>query len=170
MGDHVPPIDIVESHTIVPASRAQVAELFWNIRAWHAIWTKIDEVEVRYDDRVHQEFVMSVQRDGHREDVRTIRYLRDDGDIDFFSPRPPPTMSAHNGRWGFRPDPADCDRCHITARREYRLIRASAETDTGYRQRRTAYAEHFTQRLDAILDCFVAHYEHCGQQDLEVAT
>ncbi len=158
MGDHDTGIDIVESGVVMPAPRAQVAELFWNICAWHAIWTKIYEVEVRYDDRVHQEFVMGVQRDGRREDVRTIRYRRDDGDIDFFSPAPPPTMSAHNGRWGFRAHSTDPGRCHVTARREYRLIRASAETDTAYRQRRAAYGERFTQRLESILGCFVAHY------------
>lgn len=169
-GPRDPSLDVVQSRALVPAPPAQVAELFWDIRAWHAIWTKIDDVEVRYDDRVRQEFAMGVQRDGRREDVRTIRYRRDDGDIDFFSPAPPPTMDVHNGRWGFRADAARPDCCHVMARREYRLIRADGESDDAYRRRRRDYGERFSQRLEAILDCFVVHYTQRQPQHPEVAT
>ena len=165
-----PGLDVVRSSAFVPVPPAQVAELFWDIRAWHAIWTKIDDVEVHYDDRVHQEFAMGVQRDGRREDVRTIRYRRDDGDIDFFSPAPPPTMDVHNGGWGFHVDAARPGCCHVTARRAYRLVRAVGESDDAYGRRRQAYGERFAQRLDAILACFVAHYAQPRPQHPEVAT
>jgi hypothetical protein len=154
-------IDVALAEAVLPASRDDVAELFWDVEAWHAIWHGIDDVAVLYDDRAHQEFVMSVQRDGRREDVRTIRYLRDDGDIDFFSPRPPPTMSVHVGRWSFEDHPGGC---RTTARREYRLVREDGESASAYARRRRAYAERFADRLQAILDSFVAHYAAARQE------
>jgi hypothetical protein len=140
------------------APREDVAALFWDIAAWHAIWHGIDDVDVRYDDGVHQEFAMGVQRDGRREDVRTIRYRHDDGDIGFFSPRPPPTMSAHSGAWLFEPDPLAADCCRVRARRDYRLIGAADESETELAVRRRHYRERFEDRLQAILDCFVDHF------------
>jgi hypothetical protein len=157
---HDAPRDVAAARALVPAPPADVAALFWDIRAWHAIWTKIDDVEVAYDDGVHQEFAMGVQRDGRREDVRTIRYRRDDGDIDFFSPLPPPTMAVHNGRWGFRPAAGRPGCCVVTARREYELTRRPGEPAAAYGDRRREYCARFAERLRAILDGFADHFSH----------
>lgn len=150
--------DHAEAQALVAAPRAEVAALFWDIAAWHAIWLKIDDVDVLYDDGAHQEFVMGVQRDGRREDVRTIRYRRRDGAIDFFSPLPPPTMVSHNGSWLFEVDPAQPDSCRVSARRNYQLIGALGETRTQFVDRRRDYRQQFEKRLQAILDCFVDHF------------
>ena len=150
--------DRAHAQASVAAPRSAVAALFWDIAAWHAIWLKIDDVEVLYDDGVHQEFLMGVQRDGRREDVRTIRYRRSDGNIDFFSPRPPPTMSIHNGAWLFESDPARPDSCRVMALRHYQLIVGSGETHAEFLRRRRTYRQQFETRLQAILDCFVNHF------------
>jgi hypothetical protein len=158
-------LDAVQTAAFVPAAAERVSELFWDIRAWHAIWTKIDEVEVVHDDGVHQEFVMGVERDGRREDVRTIRYRRGMREIEFFSPTPPPTMDVHRGTWGLRPHWTRPDACWVTACREYRLIRGEDEDAVAYARRRREYRERFAARLAAILGCFVEHY--AGQAERE---
>lgn len=155
MGDSAIAQDVALAEAVVAAPRLEVVELFWDIGAWHAIWRGIDDVTVLYDDRVHQEFVMGVERDGRREDVRTIRYLRDDGDIDFFSPEPPPAMSVHCGRWAFLDVP---EGCRVTARRAYVLSRSDDEADGDHAGRRRDYRGRFEVRLQAILDCFVVHF------------
>ena len=154
----------------VRAPRSAVAAVFWDISAWHAIWRKIDDVEVLYDDGVHQEFAMGVQRDGRREDVRTIRYRRSDGDIDFFSPQPPPTMTMHNGAWLFESDPALPGSCRVTAHRHYQLIAAADESRAEFLRRRRNYRQQFEERLQAILDCFVDHFAtgRCSSSELTV--
>lgn len=150
--------DRAEAHATLDAPRAAVVDLFWDVEAWHDIWRKIDDVEVLYDDGVHQEFAMGVQRDGRREDVRTIRYRRDDGDIDFFSPRPPPTMATHNGAWLFAGGGEPPATCRVSARRDYRLLREPGESAAEHAQRRGRYRERFEERLQAILDHFAAHF------------
>lgn len=155
MDDHDGDRDVAVAHAVLRASRDEVAALFWDIGAWHAIWHAIDDVTVLYDDHAHQEFVIGVQRDGRREDVRTIRYRRAGGDVDFFSPMPPPTMSLHVGSWGFMEAPGGC---RVTARREYRLLEQDGETADDRARRRRAYADRFAERLQSILDCFVMHY------------
>lgn len=151
-------LDVVTATALVQAPPEQVAALFWDIDAWHRIWLRIDEVEVRYDDLVHQEFVMAVQRDGRQENVRTVRYRRDDGDIEFFTPQPPPTMDRHRGTWRFTADPDHPGRCRVDAGRAYRLIRDPRHDDDAHRSYRTSYARRFSRRLQAILDCFVEHH------------
>lgn len=151
-------LDAATAIALIPAPEREVSELFWDIGAWHRIWRRIDEVTVLYDDHVHQEFAMGVQRDGRREDVRTIRYRRDDGNIDFFTPVPPPTMVTHRGSWRFSPVLGMPGLCNASAHREYRLIQRPGEDDTAYRLRRKAYRENFSRRLQAILDSFVSHF------------
>lgn len=165
--------DAAEAQASVVAPPAEVADLFWNIRAWHAIWLKIDDVEVLYEDPVHQEFVMGVERDGRREDVRTIRFRQSGGDINFFSPRPPPTMTSHRGSWRFRADPAIVSACRVLARREYELRRNAHESEADFQQRRLDYRQQLAARLQAILNGFAGHFAAArpeSQQDGTVTT
>lgn len=151
--------DVVRARAVVPASVPQVADLFWDVRGWHRIWNKIDEVAVLFDDGIHQEFRMMVQRDGRAEDVRTVRYRQPNGDVAFFSPAPPPAMTIHTGSWSFRDVSGGCE---VTAVREYRLRPGPQETAAELAASRAAYAQAFTGRLQAILDAFVAHYRAIG--------
>ncbi|MDQ8705990.1 hypothetical protein RCO28_26420 [Streptomyces sp. LHD-70] len=140
------------------ASPPGAAEVFWDITGWYRIWDRISEVEVRYDDGVHQEFAMEVERDGRLEQVRTLRFRDSREDIAFFSPDPPPGMSVHLGQWRFA-ETADGRGCRATAARQYALIRTPEESDAAYAARSAAYRERFEARLGKILDCFADHFE-----------
>jgi hypothetical protein len=147
--------DVIEVSRVVEAAPREVADLFWDIEAWQAIWDRIDQVEVGYDDGVHQEFAMDVQRDGRTEQVRTIRFRDHGGDIAFFSPTPPPTMEHHAGEWLFVPEG---ERCRVVARRRYRLRRHEREGEAAFEERWREYGERFSARLDRILGCFSEHF------------
>lgn len=155
--------DMADAEVDLPASSTVLRPLFWDIRRWNAIWRRIDEVRVSYDDGVHQEFAMVVERDGHSEQVRTVRYRHDDGTIGFFSPDPPPSMAAHRGEWQFDVGPTleSSGTCRVRAVRHYRLRREGHETAAMFQDRREAYRLRFEQRLAAILQSFA---EHCADE------
>lgn len=98
---------LAEARQQVDAPAQAVLDLVWDMDAWLRVWQPIEQVEVTYQDPVHQEFTMVVERDGRMEHVRTIRYRRPDR-IDFFSPDPPPTMSRHSGSWVVEPEVTGC--------------------------------------------------------------
>lgn len=147
-------VDRIEVSRRVPAPPEDVAGLFWDIERWQRIWYPINEISVPYDDGVHQEFRMFVERDGRIEDVRTIRF-RDGADIVFFSPVPPPMMAVHRGRWDFAPDGGGCV---VRAVREYELLCGADEDAPGFAARRADFDRSFAERLGRILDSFAAHY------------
>lgn len=143
----------------VRSSRQNAADLFWDVRAWHEIWSGVDSIDIIYDDGVHQEFTMTVYRGGVKETVRTVRYRRPDGDIEFFTPQCPPGMSQHSGSWTFTDVPGRPDECDIAAIREYTLRRGDESLDR-YEQHCINYQTSFTGRLHAILASFGEHFAH----------
>lgn len=145
----------IELHRLVSVPADHAVRVFWDIADWYRVWDRISEVEVRYDDGVHQEFAMEVERDGRMEQVRTLRFLTGDGDIEFVSPDPPPSMTFHQGAWRFTPEG---DGCRLTAARRYELAREPGEDEAAYRERSAAYRERFARRLGLILDCFRGHF------------
>jgi hypothetical protein len=155
MSDVEDPVkDTIEVARRMYAPCDEVVSLFWDIEAWHAVWDRINTVYLVYDDALHQEFSMSVERDGRIEQVRTIRFRTSTGDIEFFSPDPPPTMVSHRGSWLFRTGPG----CLVTARREYRLHRYQSESIEELTRRRRKYAQNFSSRLERILECFADYF------------
>jgi hypothetical protein len=151
-------MDALEVTRAVPAAEEPVRRQFWDFAGWQRIWDRLTTVEVRYDDGAHQEIAMAVERDGRTEYVRTARFMVD-GDIVFFSPDPPPTMSEHRGAWLFASSRTGCA---VTAKREYILTRRDDETPAAFAQRSREYHDAFRVRLGAILDCFVAHFAAAG--------
>jgi hypothetical protein len=123
------------------ATTAKALDAFWDLDRWRHVWNPIEEIEVTYQDPCQQEFVMLVERDGHTERVRTVRYRRAQV-IELFSPDPPPSMRRHTGAWSFA---ATTDGTQVTAIRHYEL-RSVDGAD--------AFHERFVARLQAILDQF----------------
>jgi len=162
-------VDTIETRVHLPVPAVDVARLFWDVPAWMDVWNRIEQVAVLYDDQVHQEFAMEVERDGRIESVRTIRFRdtlpghpsRGGGDIHFFSPTPPPTMTCHRGQWLFRPTGDEEDavgRCTVIARRDYELTAIPREVPADFAYRRRVYHDNFEKRLAAILHSFTVHY------------
>lgn len=147
-------MDAIEVSRILDSPPGPVRRQFWDFADWQRIWDRLTTVEVRYDDGAHQEIAMVVERDGRTEHVRTARF-NVGGDIVFFSPQPPPTMSEHRGEWAFAAVP---DGSQVTARREYELTRRHGEELDAFADRRSAYRISFRRRLVAILDCFADHF------------
>jgi hypothetical protein len=145
----------IEISRVMPAAAGEVRPQFWDIAAWQRVWDRITTVDVLYDDGVHQEIEMTVERDGALERVRTAR-LSVGGDIEFFSPLPPPTMSVHHGAWRFADVPGGC---LVTAQRDYRLLLSPGEPGPARNTRQLVYRAAFQRRLTAILDSFVAYFD-----------
>jgi hypothetical protein len=154
-------MDSVEARRVLNCLPDRARSRFWDFASWQRIWDPIASTQVLYDDGVHQEIAMAVERDGGIERVRTVRYLLG-GDIVFFSPDPPPTMNVHRGAWRFWPHGG---RCLAVAQREYRLTRRPDEDERAFAARRRRYSERFEERLDAILSCFVDHFSQRGQHE-----
>ena len=148
----------IEVQRLLPERARPLAQLFWDIEAWLAVWSAIEAVDVLYDDGDHQEFVMHVWRDGAEEVVRTLRF-RDvrTGSISFFSPDPPPMMSRHEGEWLFEPV---ADETRVTATRSFELCRPPG---VGPERADREFVDSFKLRLRAILDSFSVHCAGRGQ-------
>ncbi|GHC88097.1 SRPBCC family protein [Streptomyces flavofungini] len=147
-----------------PASR--VGPLFWDITAWHRVWEPISEVAVLYEDPVHQEFTMAVERNGRIERIRTVRFRTTGHDMEFFTPQPPPMMSWHRGAWLIQDAPGGG--CTVRATRDYRLRDEPGESAAAFGARRARFGQSFEIRVGAILDRFADHFSrkeqaHAGQ-------
>lgn len=144
----------LEVSGVLPATVATVSDAFWDIEAWQSVWDPISQVRVTYCDGRNQEFLMSVDRDGTEERVRTIRFRAPDS-INFFTPVPPPAMSWHRGAWLFAPVSGGC---RVTAVREYALISdaepVAVRSATAGRTEGNAFHDAFGARLTRILDRF----------------
>ncbi|NNG38502.1 hypothetical protein HJ588_04330 [Flexivirga sp. ID2601S] len=151
--------DTARAQQLVQSDRRTVSDLFWDVRAWHEIWSGIDSVEVLYDDGVHQEFTMTVYRGGVTETVRTIRYRHPTGDIEFFTPECPPGMEQHSGYWMFHEVPGQPGTCEVLAGRQYTLTPDQRSFEQ-YENDRWFYQLSFTGRLHAILLSFAEHFAH----------
>ncbi|MFJ9843697.1 SRPBCC family protein [Kitasatospora sp. NPDC101155] len=155
--------DMLSVSRSIAAPVAEVRALFWDIASWHAVWDRITSVRVHYDDGAHQEFDLEVERDGRTEFVRTVRFLAPGGDIEFFSPTPPPGMADHVGAWRFTEQDGGC---LVTAERNYELLPAQpggSPSDPAHQDYRDAYRRRFEDRLGRILDSFVSHFEAGAQ-------
>ena len=148
-------IDLVTT-LAVPA--ADAADVFWDIGRWGRIWNPIQQVAVRYDDGVLQEFEMDLSWRDTPIRIRTIRIRDANGDIEFFSPHPPGEFSHHTGWWRFSAiGPATCE---LRATREFVVRRQDDEPATAYATRKESASTVLRERLARILDAFQRHAAH----------
>lgn len=124
---------------------------FWSEDGISQFWESIEHTEVTVDDGLMQELSMAVERDGQIERIRIVRF-REQDEIVFFNPVPPPSMRVHRGAWRFKP--GDNGECEVEAEREYRLIRRQDESDHDHRVRRVTFARSLRERLGRLLDAF----------------
>lgn len=124
----------------------------WNIREWSRIWTPMQKIDVLYEDMIHQEIKMQVDRDGVTESNRTIR-LRDinGGTILFVSLEPPPMLCLHKGVWIVK---SSKGKTVLEAQREFQLVKNKRESILEYNFREQEFAKKFTSRLSCILHAF----------------
>jgi len=95
-------VGIIEVNELLPLPVDKVKSLFWKIREWNKIWNPIQNVEVLYDNKLIQRFIMDVKRDNQIEKIETIRYF-EDNKISFYSIDMPPRLDVHHGYWLFEP-------------------------------------------------------------------
>jgi hypothetical protein len=136
---------------VVPASPSVVSQHFWDVNLLRKFWLSITSVEMKYDDGVNQECLMSVYRDAKEEHIRIIRFRNQD-EITFFNPEPPPMMSFHRGAWRFQPLPDGS--CEVVAEREYELIVRAEESVEAFSCRAIRFQARFEERIRDLLSAF----------------
>lgn len=73
-----------------------------NAAAWPGLLPHVTAIDMLYDDREYQEFIMHVKSSTGLLQVRSIRHCLHNTAIDFFQPSPPPFLRHHCGGWIFR--------------------------------------------------------------------
>ncbi|MFJ4209038.1 SRPBCC family protein [Paenarthrobacter sp. NPDC089675] len=148
-----------ECSSVVPADLRAVSALFWDAAAWQRVWSPMDQIQIEYDDGVHQEFWMTVNRDGLDERVRTVRFRYEESLIRFFTPNPPPMMRQHAGSWDFAHHP---DGTVVTATRRFAMKDRFDDSSLKRQWNADAFADSFQSRVDAILASFSSHFSDAG--------
>ena len=143
----------------VPIDCMEALHHFWDPEALRAFWPNIQSFDVRYDDGAHQEGVMTVLRDGAREQLRVSRF-RGEKQIRFFNPDPPPGMATQTGSWRF--EEGLSGRCVVRAQRTYALRRRAGESSASFAERDESFARSLEARLRALLDAFARHVSARG--------
>jgi hypothetical protein len=133
------------------SSCEEVRALLWGIKSWAQCWSPIHTVEILYDDGFHQDFAMFLEWQASDTYIRTVRFLDGEGDIVFFSPKPPPPMTTHHGKWQLTLD-EDQD-VELTAIRWFELPLIEKETQEEYQQRLKNFSAKFVERLEHLLKC-----------------
>jgi len=148
---------IISVETTLNTSVKKASSLFWDFKSWQNIWSPMQAVEVLYDDGLHQEVIMTVERDGQAETNRTIRFLRENGDIVFFSPEAPPMMTIHRGEWKFY---NDAGKCRVKAMREFEINDRYFNVNISLAPEQ--FIKNFQGRLKNILDKFQSYFDRGG--------
>ncbi|WP_316355592.1 hypothetical protein [Candidatus Neptunichlamydia sp. REUL1] len=122
--------------------RDKLFSFFWDIEKWSSFWSPIHNISVFYDDRLNQDFYMSVDWQDGAHSIRTVRF-QVDGNIHFFSPLPPPPTKSHQGKWEF----VEANKGIIEVMAS-RLFELPSNWDNSKTQ---IFLESFTDRLKQIL-------------------
>lgn len=147
---------LIETEIELPTTVDDAMNLFWDMQEWSKVWSPVTDVSMLYSDDVHQEILMTVDRDGVVEKNRTCRFRFDEQTIEFFSPQPPPMMSYHQGAWLFKN--LGKKYCKVKARREFALQRYKGESNAIFSERYLKFSTHFEKRLHTILEKFQSHF------------
>jgi ribosome-associated toxin RatA of RatAB toxin-antitoxin module len=109
---------MIEEQIVIDAPPARVYETFAGLEHWERALPDVVKVETLYDDGLHQEFLMTVERESQHETVRGIRYLEPNSRIELFQPVPPPKFRSMCGVWHFE---ADGDATRVRTTRTFTL-------------------------------------------------
>ena len=88
---------------IIEAPLNSVYEAYADIKGWRRVMGDILSVDVKYDDGMHQEFDMTVQRGSGQETVHSVRFCYPCQAIEMFQTQPPPLFDSMSGVWNFIP-------------------------------------------------------------------
>lgn len=83
------------------APLSNVYQAYADIRLWKQVLDDVVDVQVMYDDGLHQEFEMTVRRENRHETVRSIRFCFPLKSIEMFQTQPPPYFKKMAGIWSF---------------------------------------------------------------------
>jgi ribosome-associated toxin RatA of RatAB toxin-antitoxin module len=89
--------------TVIKAPVKKVYAAYADIQGWKQVLPDVIGVQVYYDDGLHQEFDMTVQRGDHQETVHSIRFCYPLSSIEIFQTQPPPLFKSMSGVWKFIP-------------------------------------------------------------------
>lgn len=84
---------------IIKKQAAIVFELLRNAKFWPELLPHCEEVDILYDDGLHQEFIMASNANGQQESTRTILRCVNNKKISYFQPNPTPVLKQHQGCW-----------------------------------------------------------------------
>jgi hypothetical protein len=141
---------------LIKSSPQIISSLLWKLDSFQQAWNPILDIKVLYDDAHHQESLMSILRDDVKEEIRIIRF-RDNQNIFFFNPEPPPMMVSHRGSW--RTEKISDIFSLLIVEREYNLSCLIGENESDFIIRDNEFFTKFKNRLDSILDCVEKHIE-----------
>jgi ribosome-associated toxin RatA of RatAB toxin-antitoxin module len=117
----------------------RVFAAYWDLLRWPAVLPTVLEVRVPYDDGIHQDFELVVEKGGTREVVRGARVGVPSRRIEMCQFLPPPGFRLMRGEWRFEPvGTGPVPRTRVTAERTFAL-------EDPYREGETALA------LEALL-------------------
>jgi aromatase len=97
-----------EEELLVPAPPGEVFDLLRDAAGWPRLLPHCEDIAMRYDDGVDQEFVMSIEAGGEDEVIRTVRHCIAPWRISYFQPEPPPALALHRGDWLIEPQDGGC--------------------------------------------------------------
>lgn len=88
---------------VIDAPVEQVYGTYVDIQGWKKVLNDVVDVHVNYDDGIHQEFDMTVQRGNTQETVHSVRFCYPCHAIEIFQTKPPPLFKSMSGVWKFIP-------------------------------------------------------------------
>ncbi len=133
--------------TEIRSSYEKVRSVLWDIREWTQFWYPVHKVEILYDDGKHQDFVMFLNWQAKETNIRTVRFLDSEGNIVFFSPKPPAPMRVHQGLWQLKRS----ENIELTATRWFELFPVEKESPEAYQKRRKEFSDGFVERLEKLV-------------------
>src|ERR1044072_1264444 len=77
-----------------------VMKAFWELEDWPSVAKHVRAINMIYADENVQVLNMHVETRNHHDIFKSVRY-RDDNNIYFFQPAPPPILNRHWGSWKF---------------------------------------------------------------------
>jgi hypothetical protein len=92
--------EVLSEETIVIDQPLEVIKnKLWEMEKWPELLPHVLEIEVLYNDKIYQEFFMTISSDTGKIKVRSIRSLKEGSQMDFFQPEPPEILKYHAGTW-----------------------------------------------------------------------
>lgn len=86
-------------HLLINKKATIVFQFLRNAKLWPNLLPHCTEVDILYDDGLHQEFIMASDSNGQLESTRTILRCVNNKKISYFQPNPPSVLKQHHGCW-----------------------------------------------------------------------